>query len=91
MADHIEEIEETTVGFLNGHRVPMGNMIASAEYSLPDGSRVTGPVCSLAIDGNVGIFVGAGSVVDVGTDKWKVLQVELSEDDLGSVQLQKLT
>ena len=90
MSDHIEEIEETTVGFLNGHRVPMGNMIASAEYTLPDGRQVTGPVCSLAINGNVGVFVGEGSIIEVGDDRWQVLEVELSEEDLGSVRLKRL-
>ena len=86
----IEEIEETTVGLLNGHRVPMGNMIDEAEYTLPNGSVQTGPVCSLAIGGKVGIFVGVGSVVTVGDDLWEVIAVHTSDDDLGSVELKLL-
>ena len=86
----IEEIEETTVGLLNGHRVPMGNMIDEAEYTLPNGTVQTGPVCSLAIGGEVGIFVGVGSIVRVGEDRWEIIAVQISEDDLGSVRLKQL-
>ena len=88
--EQVEEIEETTVGLLNGHRVPMGNMIPSAEYTLPDGSTQTGTVASLAIDGNVGVFVGLGSVVTVGDDRWEVVGIEKPEGDLGWIRLKRL-
>ena len=86
----IEEIEETTVGMLNGHRVPMGNMIREADYTLADGSTKRGMVCSLVIGGKTGIFVGVGSVVSVGADKWEVIAIEKDPGDLGSVQLKLL-
>jgi hypothetical protein len=86
----IEEIEETTVGMLNGHRVPMGNMIRETDYTLTDGTKKRGMVCSLVIDGKTGIFVGLGSVVSVGEDKWEIVAIEKAMGELGSVQLKLL-
>lgn len=85
----IETIEETTVGDLDGVRVPMGNM-TTGEYQLPDGRTASGPICSLALPGRTGVFVGQGSVVDVEGTPWKVLRVELNPGGLGSVTLEKL-
>lgn len=86
----IETIEENTVGDLGGHRVPMGNM-TTGEYTLPDGSTATGPICSLPIEGRVGVFVGVGSVVDVGGTRWQITDVTLDHGDgVGSVSLQQL-
>jgi len=88
----IEEIDETTVGDLDGVRVPMGN-VTHGEYTLPDGTTKTGDICSLVIPGRErggGVFVGAGSVVEVDGTKWKVLAVDNPTEGLGSVRLQKL-
>jgi len=86
----IEEIEETTVGDLDGHRVPMGN-VTTGTYRLPDGSERSGVICSLVLPGqSPGVFVGQGSVVTVGAHRWKVVEVESPPQGLGSVTLQRL-
>lgn len=86
----IEEIEETTVGDLDGHRVPMGN-VTHGTYTLPDGTERTGPICSLVLPGrSPGVFVGKGSVVTVGDHRWTVLKVDSPASGLGSVRLQRL-
>ena len=86
----IEEIEETTVGDLGGHRVPMGNMTRGS-YTLPDGTERTGPICSLVLPGrSPGVFVGQGSVVTVGEHRWEVLKVDQPDEGLGTVTLKRL-
>lgn len=86
----IEEIEETTVGDLDGHRVPMGNVTTGA-YTLPDGTERTGNICSLVLPGqSPGVFVGKGSVVTVGEHRWEVLTVDNPTTGNGSVQLKRL-
>ena len=86
----IEEIEETTVGDLDGHRVPMGN-VTTGTYQLPDGSERSGVICSLVLPGrSPGIFVGKGSVVTVGAHRWEVVEVESPPHGLGSVTLKRL-
>jgi hypothetical protein len=86
----VEEIEETTVGDLDGHRVPMGNVTTGA-YTLPDGTERTGPICSLVLPGqSPGVFVGKGSVVTVGEHRWEVLAVDKPANGPGSVRLQRL-
>lgn len=89
MREIVETIEETTVGDLDGVRVPMGNM-TTGSYELPGGRQGHGPICSLALPGRTGVFVGQGSVVDVEGDRWEVLRVELRPGALGSVTLRKL-
>ncbi len=88
-APMIETIEETTVGDLDGVRVPMGNMTTDT-YTLPDGTQAHGTVCSLAIAGRIGVFVGLGSIVDVEGTQWKVIDIDKPEGQRGSVTLQKL-
>jgi hypothetical protein len=83
----VEEIEETTVGMLGGHRVPMGSMIREADYTLADGTKKRGMVCSLIIDGQTGVFVGLGSTVQVGEKTWEVIAIEKAPKELGSVKL----
>jgi len=86
----IEEIDETTVGDLDGVRVPMGNVTTGA-YTLPDGTTRRGDICSLVLpDQRVGVFVGAGSEVVVEGVRWRVLAVDNPTDGLGSVRLQKV-
>lgn len=80
-----ETIDETTVGDLDGVRVPMGNMTTGA-YTLPDGTEKTGPICSLALPGGP-VFVGVGSVVTVGGARWEVTAVDKTPGELGSVTL----
>lgn len=86
----IEEIEETTVGDLGGHRVPMGN-VTRGRYTIPDGTEREGPICSLVLPGvSPGVFVGAGSVVEVGGHRWEVLEVESPASGPGNVRLKRL-
>ncbi len=85
----IEDIDETTVGDLGGTRVPMGNMTTGA-YTLPDGTKKHGLICSLVIGPGPGVFVGLGSEVTVDGTRWRVVGIEKDGDALGSVQLQKL-
>lgn len=84
----IETIDETTVGDLGGVRVPMGNM-TTGTYTLPDGSEGRGTICSLALPGQVGVFVGLGSVVDVQGTRWEVVGIEKPPGQLGSVTLRR--
>lgn len=85
----IETIDETTVGDLAGTPVPMGNM-TTGTYTLPDGSTATGPICSLALPGGPGVFVGVGSEVEVGGHLWRVVAVEKTRGELGRVTLQQV-
>ncbi len=85
----IETIDETTVGDLDGTRVPMGN-VTNGSYTLPDGTPKTGPICSLALDGAVGQFVGAGSIIIVDGTRWEVTEVVNPAEGLGSVTLKML-
>lgn len=83
-----ETINETTVGKLDGVRVPMGNM-ATGAYTLPDGTQKRGPICSLALPGGPGVFVGVGSEVMVDSSRWTVTAVNKPAEGLGSVTLRK--
>ena len=85
----IETIDETTVGDLDGTRVPMGN-VTNGSYTLPDGTPMIGPLCSLALDGAVGQFVGAGSIVTGDGTRWEVTEVVNPAEGLGSVTLKML-
>ena len=86
----IEEIDETTVGDLDGVRVPMAN-VTHGEYALPDGSIRRGDMCILVLpDTNGGVFVGAGSEVEVEGVRWRVLSVDNPPDDCGSVRLERM-
>ena len=84
-----ETIQETTVGDLDGIRVPMGNM-TRLDYALPDGSTRHGLVCSLALPGRIGIFVGMDSEVDVEGTRWRVVGIEKRPGQPGSVTLRRL-
>ena len=81
-----ESIEETTVGMLGAVRVPMGNM-THGRYRRGDGQESTGRICALALpDGTV--FVGEGSVIEVGGSRWKVLTIDKTPGELGTVSLE---
>jgi len=84
-----ETITETTVGDLGGESVPMGNM-TRMDYLLPDGTTRNGLVCSLAIGGRIGVFVGLDSIVDVEGTRWQVTGIEKVPNQLGSVTLKRL-
>jgi hypothetical protein len=86
----IESIDETTVGELGGVRVGMGN-VTTGDYLLPDGSKRSGRICSLAIDGAIGVFVGVGSVITVQSARWEVISLEKTPGSLGEVRLRLLT
>lgn len=86
----IEEIEETTVGDLDGHRVPMGN-VTWGSYTRADGSTAEGNICSLVLPGqSPGIFVGQGSVVVVGESRWEVMGVDNPSKGLGNITLKRI-
>ncbi|MCB9778680.1 MAG: hypothetical protein H6742_08975 [Alphaproteobacteria bacterium] len=85
----IETIDETTVGDLDGTRVPMGNM-TTGTYTLPDGTEQRGTICSLAVTEGPGVFVGLGSEVDVDGATWRVVAIEKPAGGLGSVTLQRI-
>lgn len=85
----IESIEETTVGELSGLRVGMAS-VTTGEYALADGSRKTGRMCALAINGAVGVFVGVGSVVTVNGARWEIIGLEKTPGELGEVRLRLL-
>lgn len=85
----IETIEETTVGDLDGVRVPMANM-TQGDYVLPDGTTRRGWICALVIPGAPAVFVGAGSQVTVGGVRWEVLDVQKNAGALGTVTLKRL-
>jgi hypothetical protein len=82
-----ETIEETTVGLLSGVRVGMGNMIRGA-YTRGDGAPAEGPICALALPAGP-VFVGVGSLVEVGGARWAVIAVDKAPGALGSVTLER--
>lgn len=84
--DIFESIEETTVGLLGGLRVPMGN-VTRGSYLLPNGSEGQGWICALVLPVGGAVFVGAGSEVEVGGQRWTVLRVEKEPGKLGEVFL----
>jgi hypothetical protein len=84
-----ETIEETTVGTLDGVRVPMANLY-EGDYALPDGTARRGWLCALVLPSGP-VFVGAGSVVTVGERRWEVLSVEKPPGALGHVTLRRLS
>lgn len=89
MSEHVETIDETTVGDLDGTRVPMGNM-TRGQYTLPDGSKKDGVICSLALPDQIGVFVGLGSIVDVEGAWWEVVAINKPHGELGSVSLKRI-
>jgi len=82
-----ETIEETTVAEIGGVRVGMGNMTRGS-YEAPDGPR-EGVICSLALPGKVGVFVGLGSVIDIGGHPWTVVAIEKPPGERGEVTLER--
>ncbi|MFT7518284.1 MAG: hypothetical protein ACI9MC_000415 [Kiritimatiellia bacterium] len=85
----IETIEETTVGDLEGVAVPMGSMLLSDTYALPDGSTKTGVTCNLALPSG-SVWAGLGSVVQAGDSQWEIVAIEKERGNPGSVTLAKL-
>lgn len=84
-----EIIEETTVGFLSGVRVPMANVVYEGRYVLPDGSEGRGLACMLILP-EESVWVGVGSEVTVKGERWRVTQVRCPENDNGSVTLERV-
>ena len=85
----VETIEETTVGDLDGARVPMAQ-VTTDDYTRADGSVAHGRVCVLVLPGAGPTWVGAGSVVDVAGTRWEVLSVVKEPGELGEVTLRRL-
>lgn len=69
----VEEIEETTVGDLDGERVPFGNAWED-DYTRADGASARGMSGVLFVPGGP-VRVGAGSAVTVAGATWTVLEV----------------
>lgn len=82
------EIDETTVGLVGRERVPMGNMCRGT-YTRADGTSAEGWMCSLAIGGQIGVFVGEGSEVEIGGARWAIVRVDKEPGELGSVTLER--
>ena len=82
----IEEIEETTVGDLDGERVPFGNVWEEA-YQDATGASRRGLTGSLFLPTGP-VRVGAGMVVSVGAAKWRVVEV-IKRDGHGVVRLSR--
>lgn len=80
-----ETIEETTVGDLDGTRVPMGNL-AKTTYTRADGTSAEGWTCTLALASGP-VVVGVGSAVTIDGKRWEVTAVEKPAGELGSVTL----
>ncbi len=86
----IEVIGETTVGDLNGVRVPMGNMLPEGSYTLPDGTETRGTCCTLALPPNGRAVVGRGSQIEIGGLLWLVTDIERKPGALGWVKLESI-
>lgn len=82
-----ETIEETTVGEIDGVRVGMGNMTRGT-YDAPDGPR-EGVICALALPGQVGVFVGLDSVIEIGGRPWTVVAISKPAGERGEVTLER--
>jgi hypothetical protein len=82
-----ETIEESTVGDLDGSRVPMGNM-SQRTYTRADGTSAEGWTCTLALATGA-VVVGVGSAVEVDGASWLVTAVEKKPGEPGSVTLRK--
>ena len=81
-----ETIDETTVGDLDGTPCPMGSMVRGS-YPLPDGSTGTGWTATLALAEGPTV-VGLGSEVTVDGARWRVVAIEKSPPEPGSVTLE---
>jgi hypothetical protein len=82
-----ETIDETTVGDLDGVRVPMANM-TTGSYTRADGSEARGTICALVLPGGP-VFVGLGSAVTLDGARWEVVAIEKSPGQFGSVTLER--
>ena len=83
-------IRETTVGFLGGQVVPMASMVFEGDYALPDGSNAKGLACILVFGDDGGTWVGLGSVVTIGGQRFECVAIEKERGKLGSVTMKAL-
>lgn len=83
-------IKETTVGFLGGQVVPMASMVFEGPYELPDGSTATGLACILVFGDDGGTWVGLGSQVSIGGQRFECVAIEKERGKLGSVSMKAL-
>ena len=83
-------IKETTVGFLGGQVVPMASMVFEGDYALPDGSTGHGLACVLVFGDDGGTWVGLGSVVTLGGERFECVDIRKERGQLGSVTMQAL-
>ncbi|GEM_PF-3010933 len=87
-----EIIEETTVVELKGCRVAMASMVFDGDYALPHGKTGRGLSCVLVLldPGGDDVWVGRGSVVNIHGLEWKVVDINKTGNENGSVALQYL-
>ena len=81
-----ETIDETTVGDLDGTPTPMGSMVRGT-FPLPDGTSGTGWTATLALADGPAV-VGLGSEVRVDGTLWRVVAIDKSPPEPGSVTLE---
>ena len=79
-------IKSNTTSSVGTTRVGVGNLW-DATYTLPDGTETTGPTARLSSRDGVKERVGAGSVLELGGQRVKVVEVDL---DAKVVRLQPL-
>ena len=78
-------IRESTQGSLGDAEVGVSN-IWEREYTLPDGTTVSGMTARLSLGEGQRLVVGKGSVVKVGGATFEVVNVQNPEEGLGSVE-----
>lgn len=83
----IETIDESTVGDLEGTRVPMANMSQRA-YVRADGTTAEGWTCTLVLASGP-VVAGVGSAIDVAGGRWEVTAVAKEPGQPGSVTLRR--
>ena len=83
-----ETITETTVGDLDGVRVPMAQ-VTTDDYTLPDGTTAHGLVCVLVLPEGP-TWVGTGSRVVVEGRTWEVASLVAPDGELGEITLTRL-
>ena len=90
-----QELTETTAAWLAGVRVGVGN-IWEDDYELPDGASAHGPTVRFVLleddsERPQRIVAGPGSVVELGSARWEVLEVVEGESGSdGSVTVRRL-
>lgn len=94
-SEHIERgdddvvIRETTQGKLGGESVGVGNMW-EREYELPGGESRTDLTARLYLDDGETLVVGRGSVVEIGDERFEIVDISKPESGHGQVRFRPL-